>query len=78
LHDETAVIEQQGAQSGEFLASSSPSRPAVQTTWHDVSVARVLGPNDRIDSQNSAMEVADSKNCLASEACVIGKDRSHK
>src|SRR6267154_2933354 len=78
LHDESAMVKQQGAQSGKFLASSRPSRPAVQTAWHDVPVARVLGPNGRIDSQDSPMEVADSKNRFAGEARVIGKHRSHQ
>jgi len=45
LHDETSMVEQQGAQAGEFLAASSSSWAAVQTARHDVAVASVLGPN---------------------------------
>ena len=42
LHDEPAMVEQQGSQSGEFLAASSSSRTAVQTARHDVAVASML------------------------------------
>jgi hypothetical protein len=44
LHHEPAIVEQQGAQSGEFLASSRSSWPAMQTARHDVAVAP-MGPN---------------------------------
>lgn len=49
-------------QAGEFLASSRSSQPTVQTTWHHVTVARVLATNGGIYGQNSSMEIACSKN----------------
>jgi len=45
LDDETAVVEQQGTQASEFLAASGAAGTTVQTAWHDVAVAGVLGTN---------------------------------
>jgi hypothetical protein len=48
LHDKTAVIEQQRTQAGKLLAPAGPSRAAVQTTGHHISVPGVLIANRRI------------------------------
>ena len=42
------MVEQQGAQSGKLLASSSSSRATVKTTGHHVTVPGVLIANRRI------------------------------
>src|SRR5271155_231978 len=61
LHDKPPMIEQYGAQPGEFLAPACPSWTAVQAAGHYVPVAGVLSADRRIHNQDSSVQIADSK-----------------
>src|SRR5215469_1344801 len=74
LDDKTAMIKQKRAQAGKFLASPGSSRAAVKATGDYVAVARVLGADRGVHSQDSSVKVADAQNNFLQECRIVGKN----
>src|SRR5690349_19103402 len=72
------MIEQERAQAGELFAAASSSGAAMQATWNHIAVARVLGANGGIHSQDPSVKVAEAENGFLQESRIVGKNRGYQ
>src|SRR5262249_45822848 len=78
LHNKAAVIQQESAQTREFLTATCPPGATVQAAWYDVPVPCLLSTHGRVHNHDAPVQIADPKHNVANEGRVVGKDRRHK
>src|SRR5215469_10537468 len=74
LNYKAAMVEQKRAQAGKFFAPTRPSGAAVQAAGDHVAVARMLGADRRIHSQDSSVKVPDAQNNFLQECWIVRKN----